>query len=246
MEVGLIMMASRFLKSQRMTRSKRAFPISSFSIFLLGFGLIFWIIQAFTLLPNYECRYGIIWIGGWFDNTSLFQTVAALISLITILFVVRLFCQWKGLNVGETVFQAAMVATFVFVLTMHKAFLIPQATPTWDQVVRAVSIIPHFKFDIRLEEEAVAQDIQYEGFPPPHIEFTEDPRYFPEYNRRLSTIFVRKTSPLWSEYKALEQCEAEMVRALAQWEKDQLALEQYWDDYWARKVAASGRAEASN
>lgn len=240
------MQVSRFLKSRRFKRRQRAFPISSFSIFLIGFAFLYWLIHAFTLLPNYECRYGIIWINGWFDNTSLFQLVAALIGLTTIYFVLRVFCRWNELNIGETLFQAAMVATFIVVITMHKAFLFPQATPSWDQVVRAVSVVPHFNNDIRLFEEAAQMEFWPEGFPSPDVEFTEDPRYLPDYNRRLTEIFKSQNSPLWSEYKALEQCEAEMVRALAQWEKDQFVLEQYWDDYRTWSASNARGEEVSN
>lgn len=240
------MAASRFLKSQRMKRSQRAFPISSFSIFLLGFGLVFWIIQAFTLLPNYECRYGVVWISGWFEFASLFQMMAFLTGLIAITFVVRLICDVHKLNPGEALFQGAMVATFVGVLVMHKAFLFPQASPSWDQVVRAVSVVPAWKNDVRLVEEFEPLEFQPEGFPPPDVEFREDPRFLPEYNRRLSSIFVSKSSPLWSEYKALQQCDAELISALAQWEKDQLALEQYWKDYRAWSASNPPGEEALN
>ncbi|MHA7872452.1 MAG: hypothetical protein ACX939_08905 [Hyphococcus sp.] len=239
------MRASRFLKSQRIKRNQRAFPISPFSIFLLGFGLVFWIIQVFTLLPNYECRYGVVWTSGWFEFASLFQIMAFLVGLIAVTFVVLLIFHLNKENLGEAWFQGAMVLTLVGVLVMHKAFLFPQAPLSWEQVVRTVSVVPSWKTEPRLVEQDDKVHRWSEGFSHPDVEFFEDPRFLREYNRRLSTIFVSKYSPLWSEYKALQRCDDEMTRALAQWKKDQEVLEQYWENVRYQKSVSNSRANES-
>ncbi len=229
------MQASRFLKSQRAKRSGRRFPISAFSIFLVGFGLFYFTLHLFTLLPNYECRYGLIWISGWFENYSLFQVTAVSVGLVALLFVARLVCLRSNLNIAETFFQAALVGALVIVLFVHKAFLFPYGSPSWAQFERVAGVV--FPTAQRLVEEDdfifdPRRDWAYD-YPPPVVEFMEDPRWSGNHNRRLSTIFRDKNSPLWREYRVLLQCDAEMVEALEQWKRDEETLEQYWKDFRA-------------
>ncbi|MEO1241011.1 MAG: hypothetical protein AAFX54_03810 [Pseudomonadota bacterium] len=227
------MRASRFLKSQRAKRSGRRFSISAFSIFLVGFGLLYFTLHLFTLLPNYECRYGLIWISGWFENYSLFHVTAASVGLVALLFVIRLVCLRSNLNVAETVFQAALVGALILVLLTQKAFFFPYGSPSWAQFERIAGVV--FPTAPRLVEEAdLIFDPRFDwkyDYPPPVVEFTEDPRWSDKYNRRVSTIFQDKNSPLWREYRVLLQCDAEMVEALEQWKRDEETLEQYWKDF---------------
>jgi len=226
------MRASRFLKTQRAKRRGNKFPVSAFSIFLLGFSLFYSVLHIFTLTTSYECRYGLIWISGWFEFASLFQIASFSISLLTLLFIARLLCFRATLNFAESVFQAALIVSLILVLIVHKAFLFPYGTPSWAQFEHVAEIV--FRSDMRLEEEYYPIDLypewQYD-YPPPSVEFKEDPRWSDTYNRRLSTIFRDKNSPLWSEFKELKQCDAAMVRAIGQWEEDQVTLEKYWKDF---------------
>ncbi|MEO1136539.1 MAG: hypothetical protein AAFW68_08020, partial [Pseudomonadota bacterium] len=80
------------------------FAVSSFTIFLLGFGVAYWALLIFSITALIECGYGIIWLSGWFEFRSAFQWLFVAIGFIAVVWFLRLFTL-QGANRFETMAQ---------------------------------------------------------------------------------------------------------------------------------------------
>ncbi len=228
------MQARRFLNLQRAKRRLFKIPVSTFSIVLIGFAFIFALLQIFTITTSYECQYGLIWVAGWFDQASLFHIFVVSSGLFVTILVIRIVLYRHELNGVETLFQTALIGTLILVLIVQKAFLFPYASPSWVQFENVYnSLNPSQKVLLVEEFDPIDlhSDWKYDFPPPPPYTFADNPRLTKEKNLRLSSIFQNEKSPLWSEFKALKQCSADMNHAIQQWESNQETMNQYWQEF---------------
>ncbi len=223
----------KFLKTQRSKRGSFKFPISIFSIVLLCFAFIYSLLLIFTIVTSYECQYGLLWIEGWFEGRSLFQIFACSAAAFAAIFLIRIIFYRSELNLGEAVLQAALVCTLIVVMPVQKAFLFPYATPSWAQFLTVYNLYSSQKVLLVEEFDPIYlyADWKYDFPPPPPYGFEDNPRISGKHNRRLATIFLDSKSPLWSEVKALRQCSVDMNQAIQEWEKNQILMEEYWEEY---------------
>ncbi len=226
--MGMQLSNKRVLR--RAARLRRSFAISSFTIFLVGFGLCYWIFHMFTIVTAIECEYAVIWIAGWFGFRSAFQWLAVAVGACAVIWAARVILI-RGLNSIETIAQLVLIFGLAGAFAAQKAYLFPYATPSREQVERVVSVFTPNRTALA---EAPATDINvqdnwiYDYPPPPFAQSPVPPRRNGNINLRLDEIFKDKRSPLHSEYARMEKCYADYRSAVRQYEEDI----KVWDDYW--------------
>lgn len=234
--------ASKARQRNRLARQDGAsfrFPVSAFTVFLLIFGLIFWVFHLITLVPHTECQYAAQWIAGWFNFASPFQWFGLAIGLTAVLWVARIVFDRHRLNPFETIFQALLIFFLAAAFLSLKAYLFPYGTPSAAQFDTAAQIA--FPRNWRLNEAEDLLAVDFSGWPynypaPPEVEFTEHPRWSPAYNPRLPEIFQSGNSPLWSEYEMVQKCASDYQSAVERYQKEQETLHVYWagfEDWYA-------------
>lgn len=224
---------AKWIRERRKPRLKFSVAVSPFTLFLLGFGLLYWILLMFTTVVTVECAYAIIWISGWFDFASLFQLTAVAIGLCAALWLVRVIFL-RSLNRIETIVQFVFILGLVAVLIAQKAYLFPYGTPSDAQVETVVQAV--WRSDLRLVEEYdIIADLtanwKYDYPPPPFASTPEPPWRHEPVNRRLPEIFEGKSSPTWKEYQRMFACYADYHSAVADYERDMKIWEEYWEGF---------------
>lgn len=224
----------------RAIRLRRTFAISFFTIFLLGFGLVYWILNVITVTASFiECEYAFFWTWNWPKFVSAFQLFGAAISLSFLVWIVRLLVL-NGKNKIESGLQLIFILSLAAAFAAQKAYLFPYATPSRAQMDRIISLIS--PSDIRLMEanDLIESDFhsnwKYDYPKPPFSEAPEYPARNRKINRRLTEIFQSKNSPQGVEFLEIRQCVHNYHNAVAQFEKDILKWEEYWegfDDWYA-------------
>lgn len=229
-------MATGFLESRskvRRWREKNSLAVSSFTIFLLGFGLAYWICHMITVVTTFECEYAIHWVSGWRYFQSSFQMVGVAIALAVLVWVVRIATS-KSRNRIETIAQFIFLAGLSGAFLAQKAYLFPYGTPSQDEVERFVALV--HSSDLRLEEnDELVFDFQadwkFDYPPPPFAQSPEPPGWNPKFNKRLTEIFRDKRSPLYQERKEMWVCYADMTKAVEQYREDQKIWKEYWEGF---------------
>jgi hypothetical protein len=229
-------MANGFRKwrmRMRMRRSKNGFAVSMFTVFLIGFGVCYYLLYTQSIISHQACRNAAIWLNGWFTFSSPLQLMGVAIVLIAYVWVFRLV-SLSGLNRIETVLQGALIMALVVGFSAHKAALLPFGEPSHVQISKLVG----FEWAIQFVEEHDAiwsfdheAEWRYDYPPPPKVEFEENPRFDRRYDKRTSEIFRSKASPLLHEMAELKACYTEWDRAREQYSKDQETLRDYWEGF---------------
>lgn len=203
--------------TSRVARRRRRPLLGSFSIFLLGFGLCFWLVFFFTNNTAAGiCGFAVIWLSGWFEGRSLLQLFGFAILAIALLFLVRTAALglWRTRTI-ETLMQAAFVAGLVFACGGLKALLLPFGFPPQAFYEKASAAIFGPLRASLSEEASLNREWLYDyPAPPPSPREIKDPSY--------AEMFPHADSPLWSELKAAEQCRVDgvaAVKAYRDWEK---------------------------
>ena len=223
---------------RRLLRLKRSFTISSFTIFLLGFGFIYWVANTLTVVALIGCEYALVWLTGWFKFQSLYQLFFGATFLALIVWLLRI-AFLRDLNLVETSVQFTLIFFISAALIAQKAYMFPNAFPSQEQVKRIVQVI--YPMDLRLAEESdpffnFRENWKYDYPSPPFAHFPEPPRWSREIDRPLTEIFRDEHSPLYSEMKEVRACYANYKRAEIQYERDRETWEEYWkgfDDWYA-------------
>ncbi|WDI30412.1 hypothetical protein PUV54_10625 [Hyphococcus flavus] len=221
------------LDSNRSQRSHRNIAVSPFTIFLLGFGLSYWIMLMYTTVVTVECEYAIIWISGWFNNASLYQWIAVTIGLCAAVWLARVFLI-RELNRVETIAQLTFIIGLAAVAIAQKAYLFPYGTPSHVQVENIAELIWPNNLLLN-EEEDVLIDIrkgwEYDYPLPPFAGPPEHPSRDEKINLRLPQIFVSNDSPTRKEYQRMFTCYADFQSAVADYDRDLETWNEYWDAF---------------
>lgn len=204
--------------------------VSSSTIFLLGFGLVYWILLIFSLTVLTECGYGIVWLSGWFEFRSAFQWLFVAIGLIAVSWCLRLFTL-RCANSFETAAQFVFILGLLLAALAQKAHFFPYGTPSqahFDKVMQVISpsslrLVEAQDFVMRFDE-----DWRYDYPKPPFSTWPEPPRWDKTLNKPLSEIFTSKDAPLYKEYVSLQACYTNYQEAEQQYVKDVEALDEYW------------------
>ena len=223
----------KWLRNRRVRRGERRFAISSFTIFLLGFTLCYRLLHAETLISYQECRNAAVWLEGWFTFSSPLQWIGVVIALCAYVWVFRLVA-FSGLNRIETALQGVLIIGLAVAFCAQKALLLPYGEPSRAQMAALIMRdTPYLRRAAPWRPERPgAKEWPYDYPPPPKVEFAENPRYDPRFNKSVAAIFKSRGSPLPSEMAALEQCYREWDRAQAQYRKDQETLNAYWEGFY--------------
>lgn len=227
------MRTSSWLYLRRAVRLRRSFAVSSFTIFILGFGLSYWIFHMFTMVMTVECEYAVIWVSGWFQFSSAFQWLAVAIGMCAVVWLMRVIIL-KDLNRLETLVQLVLILGLAAAFTTQKAYLFPYGTPSRDQVERFVSI---FSPPLRLFEEQdnikayTIERWKYDYPPPPFARLPEHPRRNNEFNLRMPEIFDDKHSPTRPDEFRMWNCFWDYRRAELQYTQDLKIWDEYWDGF---------------
>lgn len=213
-------MRRRARKSLLKTRGA-GFPF--LSAFILVFGICIWTAQVFATTTFSDCELGLYWTSNWFQYRSLFQSSAFALGLFVILWAVRAASGSVRGRAAETVAQGVLLLALAIWMTSLKAYLFPFAHPTKAQVDAVIGFLHPPPYV--LEEERVGLPISRGDLP--DVEFTENPMNDPKINKRLPEIFTSRYSPTAADMERLQLCIVEQRRAVAQWEKDRKALEDF-------------------
>jgi hypothetical protein len=227
------MRPSSWMYLRRAVRMRRSFAVSSFTIFLLVFGLVYWVLHVFTVTTIIGCEYAIIWLTGWRSFQAVFQWLGVAIGVTTIVWLLRVI-MLRGLNRIETAAQFVFILGLVGALLAQKAYLFPYGTPSREQVERVVSI---FSPPMRLIEEQdslVVNPIEgwkYDYPPPPFARAPEHPRWNEKLNLRLDEIFDKKRSSIWPDEIRMWNCFWDYRRGELQYTQDLKIWDEYWDGF---------------
>ncbi len=213
-------------------RRGQIFAVSSFTIFLLGFALSYWMVHFFTLATAVECEYAIMWLSGWFDYRAPFQWLAVAITALAIVWLLRVFTR-RPLNKGETAFQLVFILGLCAAFLAQKAFLFPYGAPSRAQLERIMPQLMPSNVWLLDEMDEIEIDMQanwpFDYPPPPSAAGPEHPLWNDAIALRMTDLFRDRYSPLYSEYRHMQTCYANYQDAVAQYERD---LEN-WYAYWA-------------
>ena len=218
--------------ANRSARHARKFAISFFTIFLVGFGFLYSILQIFTIVISpVECEYAFHWLNGWSEFQSSFQLTTLSIGLCCVIWIIRVLSvrnQSRIETIAQLVFILGMSCTFI----AHKAFLFPYASPSADQVQRIVNFV--FDYDLRLEVENdlleidVRENWRYDYPQPPFARTPVHPQRSMNSNPRLSDIFVSENSPTYEDFVRLRDCRKNYRDAVAEHQRNLEIWEAYW------------------
>ncbi|WP_425409509.1 hypothetical protein [Hyphococcus sp.] len=213
------------------TRLWQGVAISPFTIFLLGFGFIYWIMLMFTTVITVECEYAIIWVSGWFNFASLYQWSVVAIGLCAATWLARVLFV-KRLNCTETIAQFVFILALAAVAMAQKAYLFPYGAPSRLQVEKIVQSVWRNNL-LLIEEQEILTDFRegwkYDYPPPPFASSPEHPSWDETINLRLPQIFKSRNSPTWKEYQSMFTCFADYQLAVTDYYQNM----KIWNEYWA-------------
>ncbi|GJL92396.1 hypothetical protein [Hyphococcus sp.] len=222
--------------ADRMVRNKRTFAISFFTIFLLGFALMYWILHMFTVVTGaVECEYALTWLDGWPEFRSGFQLVGIAIGLCFVVWLLRLVVFTEP-NRAESLAQLIFLLGLVAAFLAHKAHFFPYGMPSAVHFEKVSSLLGN---DIRLEEARdvefdVRENWAYDYPPPPFSKVPEPPSRDASLNLRLEKIFIGRQSPTDEDFVRLRTCNANYRKAEHQYEIDKKLWDEYWDGFARR------------
>lgn len=124
-------MRERPLRSRRQ-RAAFAAPIDPFTITLLGFGLLTWILVLQTWFAgSTACHLAEIWLTGWLDGIAPLQLIGLSVFLFAAVYLVRLFTTdvW-AVRRGEMLAQGVFIALLALSLGSAHAHFIPNGFPS--------------------------------------------------------------------------------------------------------------------
>lgn len=112
-------------------RAAFATPVDPFTIALLGFGLLAWIVllqTSFSALT--ACHFAELWLAGWFERRAPLQVLGLAVFMFAALYVVRLFTTgiWTARR-WEAVAQGVFIAFLALSLGALRAHVIPNGFP---------------------------------------------------------------------------------------------------------------------
>ncbi len=225
---------ANWIKIRRAARLKRSIAISSFTIFLLGFGLSYWFFHFYTTTLMVGCEYPSAWLEGWENFWSPFQVIGLAISLCMAIWLLR-FASHKNLNHMETAFQFVFILGLCGAFLAQKAYFFPYATPSQAQVTRVVSVFYHrailFEENERVLEYDIRDNWEFDYPPPPFARKPEWPGYNNELHIPPEEIFLSKDSPTYADFKRLSACYENYRNAETQYARDMKIWEKYWEDF---------------
>lgn len=233
-----------WIKVRRAARLKRSTAVSSFTIFLLGFGLTYWFFHFYTTTVMVGCEYPIAWLEGWPHFWSPFQITGLAISLCALIWLLRLLNK-KSLNRVETLFQFIFVLGLCGAFLAQKAYFFPHATPSQAQVTRVVSVFYHRvrlieEYDL-INEYDVRDNWEYNYPQPPFAREPEWPASNSSLNVPPGEIFLNKDSPTHADFKRLRVCYENYRNAKIQYERDMEIWESYWKGFSEKYPISSVR-----
>ena len=215
---------------RRLMRLRRAFSISSFTIFLLGFGLCYWMFNMFTTVTMVECEYAISWLHDWERFRSGIQLVGLTIVFCFCILVLRILIL-NNLNPIETAMQLVFIVALLGAFLAHKAFLFPFGMPGKAEMEWFSDNVLNRNYQLLEETTAIEPspflDWAYDYPRPPFERQPERPSLNRDINLPLTKIFISEQSPTKSEFGALRACYVNYRDAEKQFQKDI----KRWDDY---------------
>ena len=222
------------LSRARFRKNRLSFPaISSFTVFLLGFGLVYWIWHMFTLVASIECAYALNWLEGWFGGRAPLQLIFAGIVLSTLVWLLRLITV-RPLNRGEAAFQLIFLLGLLGAFGAQKAYLFPNGFPSRAQLERVAWFTGWG--DLRLVEEKdglidVREGWAFDYPAPPFAGRPEHPWLDKTFNPTMMDISLSENAPTEEEMKRLNACHATYQAALRQYERDLVLWEEYVEGF---------------
>ncbi len=222
-----------WIARRRRSRLNPAFAVSSFTLFLLGFGFVYWLWHMFSMVPTVECQYAIVWLSGWFDFRAPFQWLGLAIVITALVWLLRVLAL-RGLNRGEAAFQLVFIIGLAAAFAAHKAYLFPYGTPSRAEVRYVRQIFMPDR--LRLAEEPYKEidyrkDWKYDYPPPPFATYPDRPSNDRSISLLMTDLFQDERSPLYSEYRAMYACYATYQAAVIQYEKDLQRWHEYWEGF---------------
>lgn len=197
-------------------RRRRGPLLAPFSIFLLGFGLTFWLAVFFTSVAHSNCDLAINWLSGWFAGGSLFQLFGTAIGGIALLYILRTLALrlWRTRTI-ETIAQGVFIAALIFAFGGLKALLLPFGFPPQAFYEQVAERVFGARYLLMEERDALVSYWPYDyPAPPPAPWELKDPSF--------AELFPHLDSPWPRELAAAEQCRADhaaAVKAYRDWEK---------------------------
>lgn len=218
---------------RRAARIRRSFAVSSFTIFLLGFSFVYWILDTFSTVSSIECEYAFFWTWNWSSGRSIFQLVGTAIILCVVIWLTRLVIV-KNKNHIESVMQLVLIVGLAGAFVAQKSYLFPFATPTRVEVARVASIF--FPMNPLLEESEgieinLRSNWKYDYPPPPFASRPERPAYNRDINLRLQKIFKSSNSPRSDELFDVRTCVNDYHRAIGEYQRNIETWDLYWENF---------------
>ncbi|MEK7264965.1 MAG: hypothetical protein AAB227_02595 [Pseudomonadota bacterium] len=206
-------------------KERRNTGLSPLTTIVIGVGAIIWFAQIVPTLIYSDCQSAAYWLSGYFKFTSLYQWTGLAIGALLALWAASLFLREARGGVAEAVMQGVVLAALALWFISLKAYLFPFAFPgaaSYASVMDRLHPMP-----VMLESELGLRSFWVEGLPQLEVEFDQNPMRNPAIAKRLPEIFTSAYSPTAADFERLDRCVAEQHRALAQYRKDNEAIDDY-------------------
>ncbi len=106
------MVRGRLKKRRGLRASKKFLTFAPFTVFLIGFALLFRFWTVAPLVRYNDCEYKYFWLRNWSDGYSVLQLTLMIIFLMVVVVLLKIFFS-KVKSWSETCVQLAMVLLFV-------------------------------------------------------------------------------------------------------------------------------------